>query len=161
MTYTAVPKESRESKEGMSLLSFSFAPFCFCNVATHIKNLTLVPFCTCFHLPLFAFARGLTFLNEFSEGTLLHARSILPHETIHWQTACATDSKEKCPVGIPCPHSTTYKDSLLDKNKFIDQNTGNYCNCWPNRHIQEYWLPKLKYALAELNRDHVRDLTRK
>lgn len=105
--------------------------------------------------------KGLTFLNEFSEGTLLHARSILPHETIHWQTACATDSKEKCPVGIPCPHSTTYKDSLLDKNKFIDQNTGNYCNCWPNRHIQEYWLPKLKYALAELDRDHVRDLTRK
>ena len=79
---------------------------------------------------------------------MLHARSVLPYETVNWQTACASQSKENCKVGIPCPDSTEYVDKLVDKNLFTDEK-GSYCNCWRNHHVEK-WIPRLEAALREL-----------
>ena len=92
--------------------------------------------------------RALSFLNEITEGTMLHARSTLPHETTGWKTACTKESKDKCRVGFACSDSTTYTDKLVDTNMFVDDQ-GGYCNCWRNHHI-EGWVPKLEEALQEL-----------
>lgn len=92
--------------------------------------------------------RGLSFLNELTEGTMLHARSTLPYETANWRTACVMESKEKCRVGFGCSDNTTYTDKLVDKNMFLDEQ-GKYCNCWRNHHVED-WVPKLENALLEL-----------
>ena len=113
-------------------------------VCVHVPFLTFI----CFSVRL----RGLTFLHELKEGILLHARSVLTHETKHWQIACSRQSKQDCKIGFVCPHTTAYKDSLLGKNMFVGQK-GQYCNCWKNSHI-ESWIVKLENTLAELDHDH-------
>lgn len=79
---------------------------------------------------------------------MLHARSVLPYETVNWRTACVSESKENCKVGFACSDSTEYVDKLADKKLFVDEQ-GGYCNCWRNHHIEK-WLPKLEAALQKL-----------
>ena len=97
---------------------------------------------------MFVYYRGLSFFNELTEGTMLHARSVLPYETAKWRTACVSKSKDNCKVGIACSDSVEYVDKFVDKNLIVDED-GNYCNCWRNPHIEK-WIPKLEAALQRL-----------
>jgi len=72
---------------------------------------------------------GDVFLDELKEGVLVHAKSVLPHETMTRNATCYTGSKRSCAVGHVCPESTAFDDSVHQKNLFRDAD-GNYCNCW-------------------------------
>jgi hypothetical protein len=95
--------------------------------------------------------RGLTYLNELTQGALIHARSIMPYETMSRDKTCQRDSKDSCPIGVVCPASTPYDDKLLDRNRFADPNTGEYCNCWINDYVENELIPRLEQALKEFH----------
>lgn len=78
---------------------------------------------------------------------MLHARSVLPHETTTRKVSCLLNSELFCAIGMNCPASTSYIDNLLDKNVFTDE-LGQYCNCWPNEHVEKELLPMLENALT-------------
>lgn len=90
--------------------------------------------------------RGATFLDELTEGVLVHAKSVLPHETMSRNATCRVGSKLSCQVGYACPDSTDFVDELHHKNVFTDE-SGNYCNCWVNHHLEDILIPKLDQAL--------------
>ena len=92
------------------------------------------------------FSNKEVFLDELEQGTLIHARSVLPHETIFQSEMCQSKSKHKCPIGYVCPDSTDWIDEKvqhLSQNPFKDA-FGNFCNCWVNDHIENVLVPKLE-----------------
>ena len=96
------------------------------------------------------------YLDELNEGMLVHARSVLPHETRYLQQSCFTKSKYTCSVGYVCPDSTPFLDKTHKDNTFVDEK-GNYCNCWPNHKIENVYVPQLRTALEtmmESGEDH-------
>jgi hypothetical protein len=72
---------------------------------------------------------GDIFLDELTEGTLIHAKSVLPHETMARQDSCQIASKQPCVIGRVCPNTTPFVDAIHQKNIFRDAD-GNFCNCW-------------------------------
>lgn len=88
------------------------------------------------------------FLNELTQGTLLHAKAVLPHETMYRSSICRLNSTNSCPVGYECPAHVEFSDELHQKNIF--QNVkGEYCNCWANPRVEQVFAPKLKAALEK------------
>lgn len=83
------------------------------------------------------------FLNEPTEGCLVHTRSIVPHETMFRSSQCRNASQMVCPLGFECPDSTLFVDLIHTKNLFHDPN-GNYCNCWINQHLEKTLIPLLE-----------------
>jgi hypothetical protein len=61
--------------------------------------------------------------------------------------ACVSGSEHTCPVGLECPASTPFVDELHQKNVFTDE-TGRYCNCWPDLNVENIWLPRLEETVA-------------
>lgn len=92
---------------------------------------------------------GDAFFDEVHWGTLIHTKTVLPYETMTRTTACQTGSKQVCPVGHICPESTLFNDTIHTKNLFVDEND-QFCNCWVNPHVEEYWVPRLEQALKAL-----------
>jgi hypothetical protein len=88
------------------------------------------------------------FLNELTEGTLIHAKTVLPYETVSRTAVCINASKYTCPVGHECPSGVDFDDSIHKNNLFHDEN-GKYCNCWVDEHVETFWIPLLEKALAE------------
>ncbi|KAL7438420.1 hypothetical protein ACHAXM_006310 [Skeletonema potamos] len=89
------------------------------------------------------------FVDELSEGVLIHAKTTVPAETFARDKMCKLNAPSNCLVGIPCPDDVPFNDALHTKNVFKDDN-GRYCNCWMNRKVENYWLPKLKDALSKV-----------
>lgn len=106
------------------------------------------------------------FLDELTEGSLIHAvrnasllwfgrfcsptakKTVLPHEMMTRSAACVNASKQTCPVGLECPASTLFVDELHQRNVFRDE-TGGYCNCWPDLNVENIWLPRLEKELKK------------
>lgn len=86
------------------------------------------------------------FLNELTEGVLIHAKSVLPYETMTRTATCYHASKYTCIVGHACPNSTAFDDNIHQKNVFQDKN-GEFCNCWVDAHVETFWIPLLEKAL--------------
>ena len=64
------------------------------------------------------------FLDELEQGSLIHARSVLPHETMYRKEMCQSNSKHKCPLGFICPNSTEWVDDKAipnNLNPFVDE----------------------------------------
>lgn len=89
------------------------------------------------------------FLDEISQGSLIHAKTVLPHETMTWVESCKHGSRHTCSVGFECPESTPFVDALHQKNVFQDDH-GEYCNCWVDPNVEKTWLPRLKVALGNI-----------
>ena len=89
------------------------------------------------------------FVDELSEGVLIHAKTTVPAETFSRDKMCKENGPSNCLVGIPCSDDVPFNDALHTKNVFRDEN-GKYCNCWMNRKVEDYWLPKLKDALHKI-----------
>ncbi|KAL3807566.1 hypothetical protein ACHAXA_006467 [Cyclostephanos tholiformis] len=89
------------------------------------------------------------FVDELEEGVLIHAKTTVPAETFSREEMCVLNAPSNCLVGIPCPDHVEFDDALHTKNVFRDEN-GNYCNCWMNHRVEEYWLPKLYDALSKI-----------
>lgn len=88
------------------------------------------------------------FLDELSEGMLIHTRSVLPHETKYRDQACALKSKYTCSVGFVCPDSTEFLDEKHKDNVFVDE-AGSYCNCWRIARVEDELVPKLDEILKQ------------
>lgn len=90
------------------------------------------------------------FVDEVNEGVLIHAKTTVPAETFARDKMCKLNGSSNCLVGIPCPDDVPFNDATHDKNVFKDEK-GQYCNCWMNRKVENYWLPKLKDALRKVD----------
>jgi hypothetical protein len=91
------------------------------------------------------------FLDELTQGILVHAKTVLPHETMYRSSICRLNSTLPCSLGFECPAHVEFSDRLHTKNLFQDDD-GKYCNCWTNPKIEEVLAPKLKIALEEHRR---------
>lgn len=90
------------------------------------------------------------FVDELNEGVLIHAKTTVPAETFDRYKMCKLNGPSNCLVGIPCPDDVPFNDAMHTKNVIKDEN-GKYCNCWMNRKVENYWLPKLKDALSRVD----------
>jgi len=88
-------------------------------------------------------------VDEIEEGVLIHAKTTVPAETFSREKMCKLNAPSNCLVGIPCQDDLPFSDALHTKNVFRDEN-GGFCNCWKNRKVENYWLPKLKDALSKV-----------
>jgi hypothetical protein len=88
------------------------------------------------------------FLDELKEGMLVHARSVLPHETQYISVECTLNATSSCTVGFLCPDSTEFVDELHKKNVFTDS-AGRYCNCWRTARIEDFYVPQLEAAITQ------------
>ena len=89
------------------------------------------------------------FVDELEEGVLIHAKTTVPAETFSRETMCKLNAPSHCLVGIPCPDDLPFSDALHKKNVFHDEK-GDFCNCWMNRKVENYWLPKLTASLSKI-----------
>mmetsp|Transcript_5513 Transcript_5513/g.12075 ORF Transcript_5513/g.12075 Transcript_5513/m.12075 type:complete len:140 (-) Transcript_5513:536-955(-) len=87
------------------------------------------------------------FMNELSQGALVHARSVLPHDTRRRSAECSIGSKIGCVMGYLCGDDVKYVDKLHQDNVFRNSD-GSYCNCWRNKVIDEVLVPKLESLLS-------------
>ena len=87
------------------------------------------------------------FMNELSQGALVHARSVLPHDTRRHSAECSIGSKVGCMMGYLCGDDVKYVDKLHQDNVFRNSD-GRYCNCWRNKVIDEVLVPKLESLLS-------------
>jgi hypothetical protein len=88
------------------------------------------------------------FLDELTEGVLLHAKSVLPHETMTRTATCRNASRHACEVGHECPDEVVFEDEIHRDNLFHDSR-GKYCNCWVDDHVERYWVPLLEAELTK------------
>ena len=87
-------------------------------------------------------------LDELNEGVLIHAKSVLPHETLTRVKSCYLNSKNVCSIGYACHNTTPFDDRTHTRNVFKDLH-GNFCNCWVDEHIENYWIPVLERILEK------------
>jgi hypothetical protein len=88
------------------------------------------------------------FMNELSEGALVHARSVLPHDTRRRSAECYLESPYTCMVGFLCEDEVEFFDDLHQKNVFHNSD-GSFCNCWRNKVVDNVLVPKLELLLAQ------------
>ncbi len=86
------------------------------------------------------------FVDELATGTLMHARSILPHETRRRSVECQVGSKFVCMLGYLCDDSVAFTDELHKENMFTNSN-GSYCNCWENAVVRDVLSSLLRERL--------------
>lgn len=96
---------------------------------------------------------GDAFVDDVTEGILMHTKSVLPYETATRNATCHLGSHHSCQMGVACPASTKFVDAKHQKNEFVDEQ-GRYCNCWINEELEHRLLPQLDQALAEHARNH-------
>ena len=87
-------------------------------------------------------------LDELTEGVLIHAKTVLPRETLTRAKSCYPNSTKVCSVGYACHSTTPFDDKIHTKNVFKDLN-GNFCNCWIDEYIENYWIPFLETSLEK------------
>lgn len=87
-------------------------------------------------------------LDELTEGVLIHAKTVLPHETSTRAKSCFANSKKVCSMGYACHNTTPFDDLTHTKNIFKDKD-GNFCNCWIDEQIENYWIPLLERSIEE------------
>ncbi len=87
-----------------------------------------------------------TFLDEQTQGILIHARFVFPQQTMDRSQACYGNSTLDCAIGFPCPSSVYVVDGFSQRNGFHGE-AGKYCNCWPNELLETELIPHLESQL--------------
>jgi hypothetical protein len=82
------------------------------------------------------------FADELTTGALIHARSVMPHETRRLSAECTLGSKISCMVGYACEDSVAFIDEKHQDNVFHNSD-GSYCNCWENPVVSQSLVPQL------------------
>jgi hypothetical protein len=100
------------------------------------------------HSPAWEKASPEVFLDEVTQGTLVHTKTVLPHETMYRGSLCQLNSTLACALGFECPAHVEFSDQDHQKNIF-QNDEGEYCNCWINPRVEHVFAPKLKAALEE------------
>lgn len=82
--------------------------------------------------------------DELSQAVMVHTKSINRDMTFNYENGCKynrTKGWQKCWVAYPWPLPSGNNDKF-DKN-------GMEYNCYINRKVEDYWIPKLKDALLK------------
>ena len=82
------------------------------------------------------------FVDELTTGALIHARSVMPHETRRRSAECTTGSRVACMLGYLCDDSVEFDDEKHTQNMFANPD-GTYCNCWENKVVSQKLVPQL------------------
>jgi hypothetical protein len=89
---------------------------------------------------------------EATEAVMVHTKVIAPHTTDNYQQKCRYEDPSKyCPVGYPWPtltHSPPLDGPRMDAN-------GMGYNCYVNHRVDEYWVPRLRSALAQYSSSRI------
>jgi len=83
--------------------------------------------------------------DETNEALMLHTKTTQKEQTARWAQRCHYQFEKKwrgCSVGFAWPNNT--EDLANDHNK-----DGMQYNCFTNDNIENYWVPKLREALAK------------
>lgn len=88
------------------------------------------------------------FVDELNIGALIHARSVMPHETRRRSAECVLGSKVACMLGYLCEDTVEFIDEKHQQNVF-NNSDGSYCNCWANAVVAKSLAPRLKQTLQE------------
>jgi hypothetical protein len=83
--------------------------------------------------------------DEVNEATMLHTKTTTDEQTSRWRKRCNFEFKKKwrgCYIGFPWP------DGIERNGTLSHDETGLEYNCFPNEKITNYWVPKLRDALA-------------
>ncbi len=83
------------------------------------------------------------FVDELTTGTLIHARSVMPHETRRSSLECTVGSGSGCMMGYVCEESVEFIDDKHQDNVFTNSD-GSYCNCWTNSLVSKTLAPMLE-----------------
>ena len=94
-----------------------------------------------------------TFMDELTEGALVHARSVLPHDTRRRSAECHIGSQFTCMMGFLCDDEVEFVDELHQKNVFKNKD-GSFCNCWRNKVVEDVLVPKLEKLLQQQKMRH-------
>lgn len=86
------------------------------------------------------------FVNELTQGALVHTRTVFPHETRRRSAECMHGSNFPCTMGFLCEDTVEFVDKLHNDHVFRNSN-GIYCNCWRNRVIDDVLVPNLEKLL--------------
>lgn len=86
------------------------------------------------------------YIDELTEGYLLHAKTVPPPETMLRSYHCKSGSNSPCPMGYVCPATTQVNQTLQRKNSLIDSQ-GRFCNCWVDTHVESKVIPSLEALL--------------
>ena len=81
-------------------------------------------------------------VDESNEAVLVHTKSIPKDMTNFYNTRCRNDYGKKwqgCWVGYPWPNDV--------KGKIVEDENGMEYNCFINRKVEDYWVPRLREAL--------------
>lgn len=84
------------------------------------------------------------FLNELTQGALVHTKSVLAHESRRRSAECYYQSKASCSLGYVCDDSVEFEDELHTTNGFRNPGDASYCNCWVNPIVDNVLVPELQ-----------------
>lgn len=88
------------------------------------------------------------FVDELATGALIHARSVMPHETRRRSAECSLGSRVACMVGYLCEDTVEFIDEKHQANVF-NNSDGSYCNCWENAVVTQSLVPRLVERMQE------------
>lgn len=86
--------------------------------------------------------------DEVNEVVMVHAKTTESIMTRNYKTKCRFDFEKKwqgCYVAVPWPANMTSSSKEDDAH---DENGLQY-NCWINKRVDDYYVPKLREALAK------------
>lgn len=81
-------------------------------------------------------------VDEMKEAVMVHTKTITQEQTNFYLKRCRNDYPKKwqgCWVAYPWPHDKTEKQN--------EDPDGMEYNCFINRRVEDYWVPKLRKAL--------------
>jgi hypothetical protein len=78
---------------------------------------------------------------------MIHAKAITQGHTMGWTTRCSSESKKSCYVGFSWPNSTKSETVTYDPETKMDY------NCFVNKKVEYYWIPRLNKAVEARRRD--------
>lgn len=86
------------------------------------------------------------FVNEVTEGTMLHTKAIVAKETIYFEKLLSNSrSKDMSLVGIEWP-----SDGLGHQGSLKINGKSFYPNCYPVEWIENHWSPLLRKSLESM-----------
>jgi len=104
------------------------------------------------------------YVDEISEATMLHTKSIVIEETSNWLKACKRDDTANCKLGIPFPPKSTTLNMAsklspvkVDKKwtilkadgvKSVQVDNKWTANCFEHVEIDKDWVPLLRDAMG-------------
>ena len=107
------------------------------------------------------------YVDEISEATMLHAKSIVLEETNNWLSACKLPNTASCKLGIPFPPNSTtlniaskfhpvtvQKDLTIfyaNGKRTMQYNVNFTANCFEHVEIDQDWVPLLRDAIGLKN----------